>query len=135
MKARYENLNEAEKAVLCNGVGPQNLGWICGLLPLRGLFEEAANRHDFDYGVGGGLAQYARANLRFYAGCLYAIADKGSLCFWPWELFMAHVYHVLVIIGGEASFHWGIPRTQEQMHELAVQLNVKEIEEALSKEK
>ena len=120
MIADFTKATVEEIEALCNGVGPQNAGWFCRFIPQL-VFVDAANRHDWDYTVGGGFSEYTRANLRFYAGCLFAIANKSPLWKWPFHLFVAHFYYVLVKVGGEASFYWTyLPRTQEEMHELAI---------------
>ena len=134
MKADYAKITKEEKEALCNGVGPQNLGFFCRLIPQL-VFVESANRHDFDYGVGGGLVEYCRANLRFYAGCLSAIADQSPLWKWPLHLIMAHLYYLLVKIGGEMAFHWGDVRSHDEMVALAAAINLERIEESLAKEK
>ena len=134
MKAEYALITPEEKRLLCNGVGPQNLHGLCRLIP-QVVFAEAANRHDWDYTVGGGAAEYARANLRFYAGCLFAVADQSPLWKWPGHLCLAHLYYVLVKVGGGLAFNWGTVRTHEEMQRLAVALAVLEVEEALDKEK
>jgi hypothetical protein len=49
---------------------------------------------------------------------------------------MAGVYWLLVKYGGKLSFSWRAqPRTQEEMHTLAVDLLVKRSEDELDKEK
>lgn len=134
MKADYEEATAEEIAVLCNGCGPQSLPWLRPFIPQL-VFEEAGNRHDWDYWVGGGYQEYWRANFRFLANCLLSVANNS-----PWHSVLLHlavsvVYYLAVKFGGKASFHWGKQRTQEEMHQLAVGLNVKSIEKALAKEK
>jgi len=134
MKADYAKITQEEKDALCNGVGPQYLDWVCALVPLRKLFEGPANIHDWDYGVGGGLSEYARANLRFYANCLRSVADQSPLWKWPYHLLVSHLYYVLVKLFGGLSFHWGYPRSQEDMHALAVQIHVKYLKDSIYEE-
>jgi hypothetical protein len=134
MKADYEEATAEEIAVLCNGCGPQNMRWLRPFIPQL-VFEEAGNRHDWAYWVGGGYQEYGRANLRFLAECLLSVADNSPWKKAPFHLLMAAVYYLAVKFGGSASFYWGAQRTQEEMHQLAVGLNVKSIEEALAKEK
>ncbi len=121
MKADFNKATTEEIAILCNGCGPQNAGWARPFIP-QFVFMQAGDRHDWDYWVGGGLTDYVRANMRFYAGCLMAIADESPIHKWPWHLLMAHLYYVLVKFGGGLSFRWGRPRTHEEMKSLALHL-------------
>jgi hypothetical protein len=134
MKANYEEATAEEIAVLCNGCGPQNMAWLRPFIPQL-VFEESGNRHDWDYWEGGGREAYWRANFRFLANCLLSVANNSPWHKVPFHLVMAGVYYLAVKFGGSASFHWGEPRTQEQMHLLAVGINVRRIEADLSREK
>lgn len=110
--------------MLCNGCGPQRL-WLLPIAWLRipqFVFTPAGNEHDWDYHVGGGVGAYCRANLRFYANCLRCIADHSPLWKWPLHWLAAHVYYGLVKIGGGLAFHWGRPRTMNEMIALALEL-------------
>lgn len=133
--ADFRSATPQELEALCNGVGPQYGGWLCKLIPLRALFDKAADEHDWDYWVGGGKEQYIRANLRFLAGCLRAVSDNSPLHYMLPHACMAVVYFLLVKWGGRLSFSWRPqPRTQEEMHTLAVDLLVKRVEAELDKE-
>ena len=125
MVADFKKATDQMRNVLCNGCGPQNVAWARPLIP-QFVFSEAGDEHDWDYHVGGDYGAYARANLRFYANCIRAIADYSRLWKWPLHLVAAHLYYFLVKVGGGPSFRWAKPRTQEEMVALAG---------ALSKEK
>ena len=127
MKADFTKATPAEVRVLCNGCGPQNAGWARPFIP-QFVFKSAGDEHDWDYWVGGGMGDYARANLRFYANCLLAISRFSPMWKWPGHLAAAHLYYVLVKVGGELSFRWGRQRTHEEMQDLARRLMEKEIE-------
>jgi hypothetical protein len=118
MKADYGIISEEEKCVLCNGCGPQNMSWLRPFIPQL-VFEEAGNRHDFDYHVGGGYQEYARSNLRFLANCLLSVSNNSPWHSIPYHLVMAVVYYLAVKLGGKASFHFGTLRTHEQIQEIA----------------
>jgi len=133
MKAEFGRLTEEEKSALCNGCGPQNLAWLRPFIPQM-VFTEAGNRHDWDYHVGGGYQEYGRANLRFLANCLAAIADQS-----PWRWMLTHLigaaaYYLAVKFGGYASFHWGPARSMEEMRMLARRIIERKILQDLARE-
>ena len=134
MKADFRRATEREIGVLCNGCGPQNMPWLRPFIP-QFVFHHAGNEHDWDYHVGGGYEEYWRANFRFLADCLRAIAD-----YTPFHSILLHIgaavlYYLCVKFGGKLSFHWGPPRSHEEMQALALSLEVKAVEASLDKEK
>jgi hypothetical protein len=121
MKADYTKARPEELAVLCNGCGPQCFPRLRPYVPQL-VFSEAGNRHDWDYWVGGGYPDYFRSNLRFLANCLLAVSNNSPFKSMPAHLLFAAFYYLAVKYGGAASFHWGTPRTMEQMQAIAADL-------------
>jgi hypothetical protein len=136
MKAEFSKAAEGDVDILCNGVGPQYGGLLCRFIPLRALFDSAADEHDWDYWCGGGKEAYLRANLRFLGNCLLSVANHSPLLKIPGHAFMAFVYFALVKWFGRLSFKWRpISLSQEQMHALAMEMLEKRTVEDLEKEK
>lgn len=133
MNADYAKATEDERAILCNGCGPQNLPWLRPFIPQM-VFTEAGNRHDWDYHVGGGYQEYARANLRFLANCLAAVADRSPWRWMWWHLVGAFAYYMAVKFGGYASFDWGPVRSMDDMRLLSRRIIERKILQDLAKE-
>lgn len=136
MIADFHAASDEDVNALCNGVGPQYAGPMCRWIPLRKLFDSAADEHDWDYWVGGGRDEFVRANVRFLANCLLAVANHSPVVKMPWHAVMGIVYFLLVKYGGKLSFSWReAPLTQEQMHVLALDRLEKRVTDELEKEK
>jgi hypothetical protein len=115
---KFDDLSPSALQVICNGAGPKGLGW---LIP-EFWFTAAADRHDFDYWMGGGLTDKLRADVRFYAHSLLGLLD---LRWWqiPIGLVLAHLYFLAVSVLGWCAWHWCCParrRGWSDLYELMV---------------
>jgi len=91
-----------------DGCGPG--GWKNNLIPdvfLWADFKEACRIHDYDFFLGGNLADFEAANERFYQNMLIAIhnCQKAKLLN-PVKRAMARLYRNKVIKYGKLFFNW-----------------------------
>ncbi len=105
---KYEDVGPAERGLLFNGCGPQpTRGRWWTWIPVPELaFEEACNRHDFDYLVGGVTdAEREVADKRFYEGMRFVADDQPW--FWRWLYRRAAwLYYRAVYRFGHDHFVW-----------------------------
>jgi len=121
-RADYDEAPLWVRRAVCNGCGPYRLGWLVPDL----LFREAGNRHDWDYTVGGGISDKARADLRFLARCVERVADKARAHTLAPLFCAALVYFVGVVLFGKRCFYWTRhPRTMGQMCDVAWEIRHK----------
>jgi hypothetical protein len=93
---RYRDLNETQKALICNGCGPKG-GWI----PVPEFFCHAScDHHDFNYWLGCTWRDRLRADNQFYTAMR---RDAG----WnPLKLSIALTYYLAVLSCGWSCFYF-----------------------------
>lgn len=111
IEVKYEDLTEWHREMLLNGCGAQR-GIKRWFDAPDWVFEEACNRHDFDYRVGGvrdlpGGESMARheADVLFLRNMLDAANTAGWWASW-WYRTMARSYHRLVVEYGRDAFEY-----------------------------
>jgi hypothetical protein len=110
---------------ILNGCGPKGGpkgGWLASVLPSRILglhIEEFCDWHDFNYTIGGKEADRVKADWQFYeATYAQAIALTESSCKrWlrPLYTFVAWALYRAVWLDGRRHFHYGDPRSEEDV--------------------
>jgi hypothetical protein len=114
-RPRFAELTPRQKAAICNGAGPKGWGWAVPDL----VFTEPANRHDFDYWLGGGVFARWRADWRFFRGCMYQAMKRWRFPVLALTLaWAALAYWFAVRCGGAVAWHWGTPRTRLDLYRL-----------------
>jgi len=109
---------------ICNGCGPYGWG---GYVPDL-VFEEAGNRHDWAYSVGGGWFAKGAADVAFLRRCLRA-AWRGHWLRVPSRSLAAFVYFAAVALVGRRAFYFtDYPREMPDMRDLAWDLTLEKFD-------
>lgn len=117
MRPHYSDLTPEQKEVICNGCG------FCFFNKKHCLLErlipefnwtEVCNEHDFYTKTGGFITEYLGTQLVFFGKIVMKIADSSrNPLFRFWQLIIASIYFLFVLIFGIFAFAWGKPKTVE----------------------
>ena len=110
---RWEDLTDADRALICNGCGGKG-SWI---RPPAFRFEASCNHHDFGYWLGGDEDDRRTCDARFFGAM---VSDAALLPWWrrPAHVVLAYVYFLAVRRCGAGFFAYGPPKTRADLDRL-----------------
>ena len=101
----YYNLTPVQKAEICNGAGPRNLGWLVPDTIYLLSITECANVHDYCYHIGKTRADKSAADDLFLKNMLNTIVENTK---WSWlkslRIKRAKLYWTMVMKYGDSAF-------------------------------